>query len=260
MNTKTLLLAVVVLASGCATNNHYLGETTTLTPGWSALKNATIEAFTDPNVWAPTLAAVALQINDLDEQISDELYENNPVFGNVENAKDWSDNFRNYTTLSYASTAIAAPGPDSTAAWLGTKVIVLGSQWVSVEIVDEFRREIQHRTERTRPDESNNFGFPSGHTTTAAYQAQLAEINIKHLEVSKETKRNLNLTVNGFAAAAGYARVEAGRHYPSDVLVGWALGNFFGHYANAFIDPKHNLVVMPQIDKETAGVALSYNF
>ena len=52
------------------------------------------QALRDPNVWAPVAAAVALQAGDLDEQISDQLRENTPLFGSSENALDASDDLR----------------------------------------------------------------------------------------------------------------------------------------------------------------------
>ena len=34
----------------------------------------------------------------------------------------------------------------------------------------------------------------------------------------------------GIAAGTAWARIEAGEHYPSDVLVGYALGHFFSAF------------------------------
>ena len=187
----------------------------------------------DPHVWAPLATAALLQINDTDEKISDELYENNPVFGDVENAKDWSDNFRSYTTTSYILAGAAMPVE------LDTKILLLIGEWASVEAVDHIRGELQHSIARERPDGSGLISMPSGHTTTATYQASLARTNISYLNISTATKQKLNISVTSFAVLAGYARIEAGRHYPSDVLVGYALGNFFGNISETVINQQH---------------------
>ena len=250
---------MMIAAAGCSTSNHYLGSSATLAPGWGSLKQAAIQGITDPNVWIPAAAAVALQINDLDQQASDYLSEETPIFGDAENAGEWSDTFKGYTSIAYASAAIAAPGPDNVPEWIGLKALTIGSQWASVQVVYELTGEIKQYTDRTRPDGSNDLSLPSRHATEAAYQAQLAEMNIKHLQIDDEWKRGLNITVNSFAALAGYARIEAGRHYPSDVLIGWSLGNFFGYIAAEFLDANH-ATIMPAVSSDSTGVLVSVNF
>ncbi len=205
-------------------------------------------AFNDPHVWAPVAAAVVLQVNDLDEQISDQLYENNPVFGDVENAKDWSDNFRQYTQTSYILAGAAADIP------LDKKAFMLTAQYISKEALSEFRGELWRHIDRERPDGSNNNSMPSGHTTSASYQASLAKTNTQYLAVSDDTKRYLDMTYTSFAVMTGYARVEAGKHYPSDVLIGYALGAFAGNLAGMATDQA--LSIRPAIN----GVVVSYAF
>jgi len=195
---RAILLITIFLLGGCGTVN-------------------------DPHVYAPLAAAALLQINNADEKVSDYLYENNPVFGDVENAKDWSDNFRSYTETSYILAGLFA---DIRA---DHKALLLTSQYVSGEAVSEVRSEIWRHVERDRPDGSGNTSMPSGHTTTASYRAKLAKINTQYLDVNEDIKDNLNIMYTSFAAMTGYARVEAGRHYPSDVLVGYALGSFLGN-------------------------------
>jgi hypothetical protein len=205
----------------------------------------------DPNVWAPVVAAALLQVNDADEEISDYLLEETPVFGSVENAKDWSDNFRSYTSVAYAGTALSIDRP------VDHRVLLLMGEWVSVGAVDNIRGRMQESIARDRPDGSGPTSMPSGHTTTASYQASLARTNIGYLDVSSETKQRLSVTVTTFSVLSGYARIEAGRHYPSDVLVGYALGSFFGGLATYAID--RGLTMTPLLSRDRAGVVVAFD-
>ena len=53
-----------------------------------------------------------------------------------------------------------------------------------------------------------------------------------------------------------WARVEAGKHHPSDVLVGWALGNFVGETAALafFNDTTMNLDLALSSDLNYVGL------
>jgi membrane-associated phospholipid phosphatase len=67
---------------------------------------------------------------------------------------------------------------------------------------------------RNRPDDTGN-SFPSGHATAAFTAATLAWRN---------SGPWAGVPAYGLAAATAFSRVEAGRHFPSDVLAGAALG------------------------------------
>jgi membrane-associated phospholipid phosphatase len=67
---------------------------------------------------------------------------------------------------------------------------------------------------RSRPDHGSH-SFPSGHSAMAFTGATLIEQNSGPL---------LGLPAYGLAAFTAFERVEAGRHFPSDVLAGAAIG------------------------------------
>jgi len=67
---------------------------------------------------------------------------------------------------------------------------------------------------RLRPEHGTH-SFPSGHAAMAFTSATLIEANSGPL---------LGLPAYGLAAFTGFERVEAGRHFPSDVLAGAAIG------------------------------------
>ena len=67
---------------------------------------------------------------------------------------------------------------------------------------------------RTRPGGGNR-SFPSGHTSAAFAAATLIDAN---------SDGSFGVPAYGLAALTGYSRMEARRHYPSDVLAGAAIG------------------------------------
>jgi membrane-associated phospholipid phosphatase len=68
---------------------------------------------------------------------------------------------------------------------------------------------------RTRPDGSSSTSFPSGHAATAFAAATL---------VQREAGPAFGLPAYGLAGLVAWSRVDADRHYASDVLAGAALG------------------------------------
>ncbi len=257
----TLLLALFS-ATGCtSTGNPELGETVTTTPGWSRLKQASSEALMDPNVWATLLSAVLLQADNLDEELSDQLREHTPIFGSTQKADDAGDDFESLTKLAYVSTALLAPGPETPGEWLPTKIKILGAEWLAVQTADSFTTEVKELTKRDRPDDSDDRSFPSSTTTTASVQAQMANLNVKYLPINKSSKQAMSFTFNSFAALTAWAKVEAGKHHPADVLAGWAVGHFIAHLAQGFIDPdQQQVMVSPLVKNGASGINLVFRF
>ena len=139
----TLLLALFSVTGCTSTGNPELGETTTTTPGWSRLKQASSEALMDPNVWATLLSAVLLQVDNLDEELSDQLRDHTPIYGSAQKADDAGDDFESLTKLAYVSTALLAPGPETPGEWLPTKIKILGAEWLAVQTADSFTTEVK---------------------------------------------------------------------------------------------------------------------
>lgn len=69
---------------------------------------------------------------------------------------------------------------------------------------------------RRRPGSDRRTSFASGHTSLAFTAATLIDRNSGHA---------LGIPAYVLAAATGFSRVAAGRHFPSDVLAGAALGS-----------------------------------
>jgi membrane-associated phospholipid phosphatase len=74
-------------------------------------------------------------------------------------------------------------------------------------------------TDRTRPDGSNDYSFPSGHAAGAFAAATV---------IAREHGRAVGALAYGAAAAAGYARLANNKHYLSDVVAGAIIGRLIG--------------------------------
>ena len=251
-----------MLVTACATPDQTTVEkSVTSNPGWSRSKSSLASAFHDPNVWGTLLAAALLQSTDLDHEISDQLREDTPLFGSTQEASDASFDFRDLTEMAYISTALLTPGPDTPGEWFSTKALLLGSEWLTVEMGQIGTSELKTITERERPNFEDKESFVSGHVSAASAQAQMAGLNVEYLPIDETSKLALNITINSFAALTAWARVEAGEHYASDVLAGWALGHFVSHIGQKFIDPgNQQVLVRPRSGPDETGIEVIIRF
>jgi membrane-associated phospholipid phosphatase len=177
-------------------------------------------AVRSPATWVP--AAGAALVAPWDSRISDWAVRTTPVFGSPEHARTTSDLLRLGTDVGMLATALL-PSPDEGGHGPVARVLVgeLGAV-ASTSLA----RGLKVATRRNRPDGSDNESFPSGHSTRAfAYQA-LSWRNVEASGLSAPARWATGIGLGSLAASCAWARVEAGVHYPSDVLAGAAVGNF----------------------------------
>jgi hypothetical protein len=110
------------------------------------------------------------------------------------------------------------------------KVAHLGMDLVQAQILSELLvQPIKFATQRTRPDNSDNHSFPSGHAAVTFATATVIE---RHLGWRKSL---LGYTIASYVAAS---RLHDNRHYLSDVVFGAAVGSIAGrtvvHHASDY--------------------------
>ena len=264
-NAKTALALLAALTglfcSGCGTlpSGKTWGENATIRPGWTRVREAAHSAATDPWVWAPLAAAAALQIDDLDQRTSDWAREHTPVFGSQEKAQDWSDSLRSASTAAWLITLLATPGGDEPGDWLISKAKGAAVEVVAITATGSATNWLKDATDRERPDEYDRKSFPSGHASASAVHGQLAKFNLESIPISKAWRRTAGIGIDVVMFGTGWARVEGGRHFPSDVLAGLALGTFFSSFATrAFLPdtPGMSLTLAPT----DGGAFLQFTF
>ncbi len=226
-----LLTTLLPVAAGCAglTDKGYWGANA----GWpdgQRLARSVVEAARSPHTWAPLTGALVFGVTGLDEEVSDWAIRKQPLFGR--DAADSSDVLRQVAAAGYLASALAVPsdGMGSRA-----KGLLVGFTTITLDrvTVDGLKR----LTSRQRPDGSNDRGFPSGHASLAATFSTMAVGNLAYAEMAEGWRTTASVGLYGVAAATGWARVEAGKHYPSDVLAGYALGHFLSRFTyHAFLE------------------------
>lgn len=94
---------------------------------------------------------------------------------------------------------------------------------------------LRRATDRTRPDGTDRFSFPSGHITLGFGYAAIGSRSLEELQLSKPVRIGLRAGLTALAAGSAWTCVEAGVHHPSGVLAGAALGNFVAAFINEAI-------------------------
>jgi hypothetical protein len=229
----SVMICMTVL-QGCSTlgNGRKWGQDATLTPGWDSIKTSALNAATDPETWAPIAGALALQIGNMDHRISDWASDNHPLFGSGRKAGKMSDYLEAGSGLIYFTTALATPGRNDTSDWLTDKAKGLSIGLASVGITSGLTISTKSIVGRTRPSGSNDDSFPSGHESCVGVFTTLARRNLDYISMSQQSRLFADIGIAGLAVGTAWGRVEAKAHYPSDVLVGYALGHFISSVIN----------------------------
>jgi hypothetical protein len=231
MNTRisSAVLTVVVGASvlsGCASSKRGL-EPRDYWPSGERWKHAATRALTDRGTWIPLAGAAVVSIDDWDREISDWAVENTPIFGSDENARQASDTLWIATQLSMAGTALAVPSGNGAWEWKPERLLLA-----------------------------------SGHASQAFTMARMACLNTDDLTgLSRGWRLTLKTTFTTLAGATAWSRVEGGKHYPSDVLVGAALGNFVAIFVHdAFLPAESNTRFNATLGSDEISFSVAFRF
>lgn len=222
--TLPALLFSFVLSSGCATTTErgFWGKGVDW-PDGRRLGQSALDAVRHPQTWVPLATAAVIGIGGWDDDISDWAVEATPLFG--DNASDVSDHLRTFNAGAWLATAFLAPS-DS----LESRAKGLLVQGTAVTIEHYSVKGIKSLTGRERPNGLDDESMPSGHTSRASIGATLAATNLEYMGMPDWARSSLQIGLYGTAVATGWARVEAEKHSPTDVLVGYAIGQFIARF------------------------------
>lgn len=264
---KNILFPVLLgLLSGCGTlpNGQGWGEGATLLPGWARVQKAAWNAASSPHVWAPVGSALLLQVDHADERLSDWAIDHTPIYGSNVDAADASDSVRKLSIIAFRASVLATPSGNEPVDWTLSKAKGYGVQYSAILLTEGTTKLLKADVERERPDSSNDRSFPSGHTSTMAVHSMLACQNIELLEIPSWSRTTLKTGVALLPYAGGWARVEAGKHYTSDILSSVAIGNFLAMFINdAFlgVDSDDELqVTLDYLPGETLALGFRWQF
>jgi len=232
MHAAMVGIALLLCSCGTLPNGRGWGQDATIKPGWKAVRESAVRAARSPYTWAPLAGALLLQIDDWDENISTWAADKTPVFGSRKSARNASDTLRNLSVAALIVTTLATPSGDSSNDWLAAKSKGLTVAAAANLLNGGATVALKNWSDRTRPDGSDRNSFPSGHSSFATLSATLAARNLQSIEMGANYQRAMRIGFGVFAGGAAWARVEANVHFPSDVLVGAAIGHFIAAFIN----------------------------
>jgi membrane-associated phospholipid phosphatase len=255
----SLIVFSVSVFCGCGTlpNGKGWGEDATISPGWDKVGKAAYSSMVSPFTWLPVAGAAILQIDNWDKNISKWATDKTPVFGSQQNADNWS-NYLLYTSGAlYGTTALLAPSRVQAGDWVTDKMkgFIVGG--AAVGLSEGVVGGLQPALNRERPNGSPQ-SFPSGHATAAASFSTLAAKNIGTMQLARSAEIAADSGLVLLTAGTAWARVEAKRHYPADILAGMAIGHFISAFVNdAFLGLDNSRGVVPDAELSKNGFLLS---
>lgn len=234
LGSTFVLVALSLSLVGCSTlpSGRGWGQDATVAPGWDRIGTAAREAAVDPWVWAPLIGATILQIDDWDRRAADWAREHTPVFGSQSDAERWSDDLNDASALVHYATIAIMPSGETAGEWAWNKAKGSLVHIAAVSATANLTSQLKDFTDRMRPNGAARESFPSGHTSSAAVHTRLASRNLHALELSPGVTRAFDVGLHVLTIGTSWSRIEAGWHYPSDTLVGMAIGNFLASFFN----------------------------
>jgi membrane-associated phospholipid phosphatase len=229
-------------------------------PGWKRAGQAAVSAAVAPATWLPLAGAAVFRVDDFDRRVSDWGIEHTPLFASPENADRASDWLFGATVAAYGGTLVAGNAGAAerwatrwhNAAIGGATALTTGGTTLL----------LKEAVGRERPDGSEDASFPSLHAAGSTAFATLASRNLADLPLSGGQRTLAGAGLGALTLGTAWARIEAGQHYPSDVLAGAALGHFFALFFTEAFAGESSLSLLPEIGlkEDRVGLAVQMAF
>ena len=243
-------------------NGRGWGQDATVFPGWGKIGHAALDAALSPATWIPAAGALVVQIDNWDHRISDYASRRTPIFGSQSNALDYSDYFLAASEATYGLTVLTTPSGDRPGEWLTAKLKGLAVGMTAYGVTRGSTYGLQLASHRQRPNGIDYLSLPSSHSSSTSVYSTLAACTLNYIQIPEPARLAGQIGCALMPIGTGWARIEGKMHYPSDVLVGMALGHFFGSFINnAFmnIDNK-SLTLSMEPSKKNLMVGLQVAF
>jgi membrane-associated phospholipid phosphatase len=199
---------------------------------WDHVGEAIVISAKELKTWIPIAGSIVVLAGGWDDDISDWAFENTPIYGSVDNAEIYADIFLTASIVSVPTTILVTPRPNGTPnklALLGVSILAGFFTNQGVDLLKNINRE--------RPDESDTESFPSRYTALSAVSTTMSIRNIEFTRIKRKYELPLDIFLYAITLGTGWARIEAGKSYPTDVLFALSLGNFLGCACyNTFFD------------------------
>lgn len=256
-------VAMQVTACGTMRSGRPWGADAWVDVSWKRVGRAAWNAALDLQTLIPAASALVFTIDDWDQETHDWATEHAPVFGCADTAEKFSDSGRMALLAETFLTGFLTPSGEDRKAWTIHKLKGLSVEAAGVVTVYGATALLKTTTHRLRPDGSDDESFPSGHTTTSFAACTLANDNLNAISMNPVLRRSLQGLNLLFATGVGWGRVESGRHYPSEVLAGAAIGHFLSSFVHdAFLglpeESRFGFVIVPLKGGVMGGVSARF--
>lgn len=236
-----LTLAVASALIGCAGAPQM---------SWSRVGDSAKRAVVSPDVWGPVAGAAVIAAGNWDHKWQRSASDHDWFFGG--DANQAADRMLNLATgLSVVSALVAAPkdaSSEETWSWRGRNLALLAADRYAVT---GFVEEAKEWSGRERPDGIPDDSFPSKHTAVTAVHNSFTRRNLDYIDMDPTLRYTAKAGLYTLDGLTALSRVEGDKHYPTDVLVGMAVGNFFANFTyNLFLEgpesDRYNVAVIPE--------------
>ena len=226
-STLMVLLAMIFVSlsvAGCGTlgNGRGWGQDAIYPVDLKKIPRAALSALVDPQTFVPAAGALVFGLSKWDKKVSHWATEHTPIFGSTQNALFLEIPLYTETFI----TALATPSGDDSKDWVYSKLKGIAVEGAAELVTVGATSLLKDTTGRTRPNGSSNKSFPSGEASAAFSSVALSNRNLDSIKLPQEVKIPLKVVNILLGTGVAWARVEAGAHFPSDVLAGAAIGNF----------------------------------
>ena len=230
---------------------------------WKRIPMAAKNAALDPLTYVPLLGAGIIAVGDFDHRISDWAVDNTPLFGSTDSAKDYSDIGRTILVVEGFGTVLFTPSGDEAGEWALAKAKGVAVEAGAFGLTSLATEGFKSAAGRIRPDRSGDDSMPSGHASSAFSGMALANRNLDYIDMNRHARTGIKVANIALATSVAWARVEGEKHYPTDVLVGAALGNLltrFVHDAFMNLEPDDEFSFYLEPARDGGKVFLSWDF
>ena len=250
---------------GCSTlsNGRGWGQDAFSKAPPKTISRAAHNAFFDVKTLLPAVAAVVFEASGLGDSVTDWAAEHTPVFGS-QNMADRVSDYLNWTLhTEMVATLLATPSGPEPGPWWRAKAKGLGVELMALSATAGTTQLFKELTNRTRPNDEDQRSFPSGHASNAFSLSTLNNRNLDSIELAPWLRTSLQVSNVLTASMVAWARVEADKHFPVDVLTGAALGHFLSAFIHdAFIgvpaSRRFRLLIWPAKSETMVSIAFSF--
>lgn len=188
--------------------------------------DAAVDALLEPTTLVPSIGAALFAVGDFDEEASDWARDEHPIMGRRERAQDHSYNYMYAVGIgTLVICGLSSCNHDTSCGQ--SRLYNLAAASLSGLSTNLAVESLKRTVDREKPNHADSHtSFPSGHSATSFSMARSSSRCIEKSSVNGYIKSAVKIVSNAAASISAWSRVEAERHYPSDILAGAAIGNF----------------------------------